>query len=85
LPSIALDCISATTDIERQKELLEQQRGLMEQEHALKVQAEIGNLRYHPLDVAGAGTAETFPTDYAFASKIGAEVGELLTQIRAAR
>ena len=49
--------LATTEDINRQKALLELQRHLMEEDHARKVKAEIGNLRYHPLDVAGAGTA----------------------------
>ena len=52
-----------------------------EVEHAKAFEAEIGNIRYTPLQVAGAGTADVPPVDYAYASDIAAKIHDLLKRL----
>jgi hypothetical protein len=73
---------SATSeDIERQRELLSKmsEDDSVDKEHLAAVQAELGNTRYHPLDVAGAGTADPLPSSYQHASRIGRDIQTLIT------
>jgi hypothetical protein len=67
-------------DIERQRELLNNlsRDPDVSREHLSAAEAEVGNTRYHPLDVAGAGTAHQLPFSYQYASKIGSEIQKLL-------
>lgn len=53
-----------------------------EKEHADAVEKEIGNIRYAPLQVAGAGTCDTLPADYPYANTMAAAIRELLAKIR---
>jgi hypothetical protein len=69
-------------DVVRQRKLLEVQIVRMGAGHAQRVRAEIGNIRFHPLEVAGAATAEILPADYAYSSLLGKEINKLLTFIR---
>lgn len=68
-------------DMLRQKKLLGAQLALMSAEHAGRVSAEIGNFRYHPLEVAGAATAESLPTDHQYAVRMAKKINTLLTRI----
>jgi hypothetical protein len=67
-------------DISRQREQLEMLAKdlTIDREHIEATKAEIGNTRYHPLEVAGAGTADDLPTTYSYASKMADEIRELL-------
>jgi hypothetical protein len=66
-------------DIKRQTELLDTLKVReIDPDHIAAVSAELGNTRFHPLDVAGAGTADPLPSSYEHASKIGREISALL-------
>jgi hypothetical protein len=70
-------------DIGRQRELLTnlERDASVDRDHLNAAKAEVGNTRYHPLDVAGAGTADELPTTYHFASKVGEQIKELLKSL----
>jgi hypothetical protein len=76
--------LPSDTDIARQTQLLDQLAEQLphETEHINAARSEIGNTRFAPLDVAGAGTANELPTDFAYASWIGRDILALLKQLR---
>jgi hypothetical protein len=51
--------------------------------HTASVEAEIGNIRYAPLQIAGAGTADTFPADHMYASAMAAAIEAFLKAVGA--
>jgi hypothetical protein len=70
-------------DISKQREQLEilRQDSAVDREHLMATEAEIGNSRYRPLDVAGAGTADDLPATYSYASKMADMIGALLKTV----
>lgn len=70
-------------DVDRQRGLLAALREAgVNPEHLSACEAEVGSVRYRPEDVAGAGTAETFPTTYSYAAGVGTDILRLLDAIR---
>jgi len=67
-------------DKERQRELLQKLTDdpAVDRKHVDAARSEIDNTRYHPLDVAGAGTSDDLPAPYWYASKMGGEISALL-------
>jgi hypothetical protein len=80
LADLATWPVPTTGDIDRQRELLDKLDNDpgVDKEHVEAAKAEIGNTRYHPLDVAGAGTVGELPAPYCYASKAANRIEALL-------
>ncbi len=67
-------------DMERQRALFDRLEGddHVERGHVAAVRGELGNTRYHPLDVAGAATADPLPSSYEHAATVGREIQKLI-------
>jgi hypothetical protein len=52
-------------------------------QHVQVAKSELGNTRYAPLEVAGAGTAIRLPTNHPHCSKVANQIKELLVKLRA--
>jgi hypothetical protein len=83
LADLATWPVPTAVDIERQHELLQKldEDPCVNKDHVQAAKAEIGNTRYRPLDVAGAGAASEFPAPYSLASKAALEINTLLESI----
>src|SRR5207237_5807247 len=70
-------------DKARQAELILQLRGTagVSEDHISACEAEVGNVRFRPLDIAGAGTAPVLPASYAYASEMGLKIKALLDSL----
>jgi hypothetical protein len=68
------------TDIDVQRkylEILKLTPGVSE-EDIQGYEAEIGNIRFRPLEVAGAATADTFPAGYRFSCQMARDISNLM-------
>lgn len=84
LPLISVEDWPAPTpeDKAKQSELVEKLRETaVSAEHISACEAEIGNVRFRPLDVAGAGTSAVLPASYVYASEVGVKIKDLLDQL----
>lgn len=73
-------------DIEKQKALFSQiiwDKDQNDDERAA-VEAEIGNVRYSPMQVAGASTGKPLPASYSYASAVAAQIANVLPKARTA-
>lgn len=71
-------------DIERQEELarrLEQDKQVS-REHARAFRGEVGNIRYRPLEVAGAATNDSWPSEHKYAARVAVRVRRKLAMLR---
>ncbi len=76
---------ASAEDTERQRELLDQllQTENVSADHLSAAEAEIGNVRFRPLEVAGAGTAKVLPASYVYASEMATKIKSLLDTLSA--
>lgn len=66
-------------DLARQKELLEQLKERQTPaEHVSACEAEVGNVRFRPLEVAGASTASPLPASYEYSARLATSIQELI-------
>jgi len=88
LPLVRLEEWPSPTpdDKARQRELLDQLRknADVSPAHLSALETEIGNVRYRPLEVAGAGTSEVLPASHAYASEMASKIKDLLDTLSGA-
>ena len=82
LPLVRLDEWPPPTSVDkaRQRELVDQLRTSVNvsPDHLSALETEIGNVRYRPLEVAGAGTAQVLSASHAYASEMASKIKDLL-------
>jgi hypothetical protein len=82
LPLVYLDDWPKATpaDKAKQEELLNQLRrdSSVAPDHVSALELEVGNIRYHPLEVAGAATAKELPASHAYASQMAVKIQDLI-------
>lgn len=71
-------------DIKRQRKLAKrlEDDSQVTAEHVRAFAREIGNIRYAPLEVAGAATSDSLPTDYEYAARVATHIRRRLATMR---
>jgi len=74
----------ADEDVVRQGELAKRldENQHVPREHIRAIRNEIGNIRYRPLEVAGAATSDSLPSDHLYASRVATRIRRRLAMMR---